>query len=401
VGDSFSISQKNFIKLGLIVFIFGVIALTSYSAVNVREPASRAASYSKPYNASSMGMIHWWEAPGYPVENYTSVSRCEAVPANPLYIGQGSTSYFREYRSYIKFDTRDIPSNATVTSASLQFTVVSNPYYRAPQWFTLQARDYNWTDPITCAQWGGKQPGGLVGGHDTYDLSSTYSFGITLSSVKKAAFSSFMLTSSHEVSLQTPTSLEYITLSSPKIIVVYSVPDQYIQPTQPTQPTQPSQPTKTTTPTGSKTVISAGPSGPFESLQLGVSIPYLVGSLKVKVEVGGVEKEIEMSPETKNYSLDLRGASLTTNKEYSLVATSGKTLIKKVKFTPTSSAIDLNIGDLILGDINQDNTIDSKDQLTLIDSITKQSSKGDLNLDEAINSFDWAILLSNLGKSGD
>jgi len=138
-----------------------------------------------------------------------------------------------------------------------------------------------------------------------------------------------------------------------------------------------------------------------ETLQMQVSVPYLAGKMNLKMEVSGVKKELEISGDKKGYSLDLKDANLALNKEYSLVITSDKTLVKKVKFTPTAASTNLNIGDLVLGDLNQDNKIDSKDQLELTDSITEQTALGDLNADKDTDSLDWAILLTNFGKRGD
>jgi hypothetical protein len=141
--------------------------------------------------------------------------------------------------------------------------------------------------------------------------------------------------------------------------------------------------------------------GTLETLQLEITVPYLIGSLKAKADVGGVSKDIEISPANKSYTLDLKGSNLSLNKEYNLVITSGKTLVRKTKFTPTSASTNLKVADLILGDINQDNSIDSTDQISLADSIASQTSTGDLNADTATNSMDWAILLANFGKKGD
>jgi hypothetical protein len=152
-------------------------------------------------------------------------------------------------------------------------------------------------------------------------------------------------------------------------------------------------------PGGSKPPSSSA--GTLDSLQLEISVPYLIGSLKVKVNVGGADKEIEVAGSNKSYTLDFKGSNLSLNKEYNLVITSDKTLLRKTKFTPTSSSTNLKVGDLILGDLNQDNTIDSTDQLKLVDSIASQTPAGDVNVDQATNSFDWAILLANFGKKGD
>jgi hypothetical protein len=165
-------------------------------------------------------------------------------------------------------------------------------------------------------------------------------------------------------------------------------------PSPPTPPTPPKPP-------GPRPPGPGPSSGILDSLQLEISVPYLIGKMKAKIDVGGVGKEIELSGSNKGYTLDLKGSDLSLNKEYNLSVTSDKTLVKKVKFTPTSAATSLKVGDLILGDLNQDNTIDSTDQLKLIDSITSQTLTGDVNVDEVTNSFDWAILLTNFGKKGD
>jgi hypothetical protein len=146
---------------------------------------------------------------------------------------------------------------------------------------------------------------------------------------------------------------------------------------------------------------SGGGGSTLDSLQLEISVPYLSGSLKAKVEVGGVSKEVELLGSSRGYNLDLKDSKLSLNKEYNLVITSDKTLVRKVKFTPTSASMSLKVSDLVLGDLNQDNTIDSTDQLKLIDAITSQTLTGDVNIDETTNSFDWAILLANFGKKGD
>ncbi|OGY21383.1 MAG: hypothetical protein A2113_04320 [Candidatus Woykebacteria bacterium GWA1_44_8] len=141
--------------------------------------------------------------------------------------------------------------------------------------------------------------------------------------------------------------------------------------------------------------------GTLDSLQLEISVPYLIGKLKTKIEVGGVSKEVEITGGDKSYTLDLKGNNLSLNKEYNLAVTSEKTLVRKVKFTPTSAPTNLKVSDLILGDLNQDNKIDSTDQLSLVNSTAKQNLNGDINDDKVVNSFDWAILLTNFGKNGD
>jgi hypothetical protein len=142
-------------------------------------------------------------------------------------------------------------------------------------------------------------------------------------------------------------------------------------------------------------------SGLLETLQLEISVPYLAGKLKVKLDVGGVTKEVEVLKDSKSYTLDFKGSNLSLNKEYSLSITSDKTLVRKVRFTPNAASFTVNAGDLILGDLDQNNKIDSADQMDLYDSISSQTTKGDLNADQETNSIDWSILLTNFGKKGD
>ncbi|OGY21385.1 MAG: hypothetical protein A2113_04330 [Candidatus Woykebacteria bacterium GWA1_44_8] len=142
-------------------------------------------------------------------------------------------------------------------------------------------------------------------------------------------------------------------------------------------------------------------SGKLENLKLELSVPYLVGKLKAKVEISSFAKEVELSNDKKEHSFDVKEADLTLNKSQTIILTSEKTLVRKISFTPTAIETTVSLGDLILGDLNQDNTIDSTDQLKLLDSIASQTSQGDLNLDTVINSFDWAVLLENFGKKGD
>jgi len=144
-----------------------------------------------------------------------------------------------------------------------------------------------------------------------------------------------------------------------------------------------------------------GPSGVLNSLQLTLSVSYLVGEMKIPVKVGSFSGEVTVSPDKKDYSLDVKEANLALGNPLTIVVGGNKILIKKIQITPTAESTAVNVGDLTLGDITGDNKIDDKDTVSLLDSITKQTSKGDLNADKITNSLDWAILLFNFGKSGD
>jgi hypothetical protein len=143
------------------------------------------------------------------------------------------------------------------------------------------------------------------------------------------------------------------------------------------------------------------PAGTLSTLQLDISVPYLVGNMNIPVKIGSFSKDIEVSPDKKDYPLDVKEANISLGSSLTIVVGGNKTLIKKVQVTPTGETTTVSVGDLILGDITGDNKIDDKDSVAFLDSITKQTLKGDFNADKVANSLDWAILLANFGKSGD
>jgi len=144
-----------------------------------------------------------------------------------------------------------------------------------------------------------------------------------------------------------------------------------------------------------------GPSGKLETLQLQVSVPYLVGKMKIPVVIGSLSKEIEVSPDTKEYSLDVKEANISIGSPLIVVVGGNKTLLKKVEGKAEAVSQTIQTGDLILGDVLANNIIDSSDELAALNAISKGLLQGDLNADGVTNSIDWAIILINFGKKGD
>lgn len=143
------------------------------------------------------------------------------------------------------------------------------------------------------------------------------------------------------------------------------------------------------------------PAGSLTTLQLTISVPHLIGQMKIPVKIGSLSKEIEVSPDKKDYQLDVKEANISIGSPLTIVIGGNKTLIKKINAKAESESMAVAVGDLVLGDITSDNKIDDKDAVSLLTSITNQTLTGDLNADKTTNSLDWAIILANFGKSGD
>jgi len=408
-----NLPTKNLFNILLALLMLISIGFVSIGVEKIREPVSRAAPPPVTVPADNSDGYIGYIKNSYPPDS-SGYRSCGASSSGSLFLFNGhvdSTTY-QDYRSYLAFNTANkIPSNATITSAYINLTLGG---INKEVNFDIRVRNYNWGGSLSCSAWGsslgGSPTAALVGTKNTAGLpgaGGSFNIDITnLGSINRSGTTYFMVADSREEDNNRPSWSESVSFYSaesgataPKLVINYTIP----QPPNPPNPPTPTSPPKPKTPgsTGNKSTTQAKAPGPFEILQLEVSVPYLAGSLKVKVEVGGVTKEIEVSSDVKTYTVDLRGANLSTNKEYPFVATSNKTLVRKINFTLTAAATNINIGELILGDINQDNVIDSKDQLLLVDAITKQDSKGDLNGDKAANSFDWAILLTNFGRKGD
>jgi len=403
-------SRKNLLGVLLTTFLFVSLVVISLSVNKVREPVSRAANYSN--NASSVGGLEVRltsyppdSAAGYPVT--PSSAGCSSQSGSPLTIGQHyAGSYYYDYRAYVKFDTSSIPSNATITSAVLQFTLYSNDTNPS---FTLQARDFNWNAPLSCSDWGGTTLGaGVVGSYPITSSSATgssFPFNISLGAIKKSTFTSFMITSSREASQIRPASgvPEFISLQSPKLTAAYSVPT----PPQPPQPSQPSSPTQKNTGSSSSSGSNWGSSSnknlpnTLKKLNLKVSVPFLLGEMKVNIGIDQYSKELTLKHDETDYSVDTSDLGLPLNKIYTITFSGDKILKRKVQFNASSAETNVNAMELTLGDLNSDSAINNQDQLIFLDSISKQTSIGDINSDGATNSLDWSILLYNLGKVGD
>ncbi|OGY23147.1 MAG: hypothetical protein A2172_02090 [Candidatus Woykebacteria bacterium RBG_13_40_15] len=146
---------------------------------------------------------------------------------------------------------------------------------------------------------------------------------------------------------------------------------------------------------------SSSGSSKLNKINLKIIVPFLLGDLKVNVLADQSNNSLVLTKKGTNYKIDVSRLGLSLNKTYTIVISGEKILKRKVQANATSSEVPVDAGQLNLGDLNQDNKINNSDQLSLLDSLSKQTSKGDLNSDGATNSLDWSILVYNIGKRGD
>lgn len=136
-------------------------------------------------------------------------------------------------------------------------------------------------------------------------------------------------------------------------------------------------------------------------LKLKISVPYLLGKMKVPVFFKGFSKEIQVSPGVHEYKIDVGKAKVPLGKSLDITIGGNKTLIKKVTIKTKAPTMPVNIDNLILGDITGDNKINDEDITTFLDSLKNKESNRDINLDGVSNSMDWAILLVHFGRIGN
>jgi hypothetical protein len=411
-------SRKNLLGILLTASLFISLVIISFSVSNVREPVSKAATLTetKTFNAGT--------SDGYIIKSTASKTShpdsgaCNLYFNTQLIIGQQdrgsswtSPGYqYASFRSYVSFDTSSIPDNANITSVSLNQTVVQKGN------FTIRARNYNWGSSVDCNDWGGDPPTAtLVGSYNANNLpaiGSRFAIGLNGSLVNKTGTTYLMLTSDRDEANYLPASGEIAgfysadTASPPQLVIdyTYSVPDQ---PTNPTNPTNPGGGNSGSNSGGSSTGGSRGSNSnrslpnTIKKLNLKVSVPFLLGEMKVNTGIDQYSKELTLKHGETDYSIDTADLGLTLNKIYTLTFSGDKILKKKIQFNASSAETNVNAMELTLGDLNADSVIDSKDQLLLIESIKRQTPKGDLNSDGATNSLDWSILMYNLGKVGD
>ena len=146
-------------------------------------------------------------------------------------IGQayaGSTYY--TYRSYLAFNTANIPDNATITGVSLNLTVSGN---NTTTDFDLRARYFDWQNSLACADWVNPASGTIGGTYNTSVLPATdvaFPVSLNFSGINLTGLTQIMLTSDREENNTAPSGREDFFIYSaetsayaPKLVVTYSM----------------------------------------------------------------------------------------------------------------------------------------------------------------------------------
>jgi len=137
-------------------------------------------------------------------------------------------------------------------------------------------------------------------------------------------------------------------------------------------------------------------------LKVKLAIPYLAGTIRVPFLIGGFGQEVEVSPGTKEYQIDVRGAKFKLGSQLKIQAGGSQTLLtKKVTIKSKAPKQPVEFGDLWLGDLKGDNRVERSDLEEFFTFLKEGSQDSDINADSTMNSFDWAIILANFGKIGD
>jgi len=413
-------SRKNLLGVLLTVFLFVSLIVISFSAGEVREPASKAATVTSTISITANatdGDLRYSDD-HFPTD-YTYCS--PNTTGSPLGVGQRyvpltTNNDFIAWRSYLTFNTNGaIPSNATITSASLRLTMHSNYVSTG---FSLQIRNFDWGNSLTCptgssgGDWGGSPPTTTVVGSMQVSKSTSGSFDASItgiSAINRGGLTSFMLVSDREAANTKPTGYEMFYFYSSEYSVASARPQLIITYTVPVNPTPPPPPNPNPNPSKLVSVFSGGTGSnanrnlpnTLKKLNLKVSVPFLLGDMKVKVGLEQSSTDLTLKHGETDYPIDTANLGVALNKIYTLTFSGDKILKRKVQFNASSAETNVNAMELTLGDLNSDSAINNQDQLIFLDSISKQTSIGDINSDGTTNSVDWSILNYNLGKTGD
>lgn len=239
---SLTFFSKNFFRFVLVVILLVSLGLISFSASNIRDDKSKAAT-TNVFNAlSSSGHLEWRGTsfptdPGAPCTKYSD-----------FYVGTNWDSFYHNYgsmRTYLAFPTESLPDNAVITSATL---IIRKTNYHLNQSYNVHIRDFNWGTTLTCgADYGGDPPtasmvialpGGLIAPYGYQDVELPIS---NLASIKKTDNTRYMMTTTiEENDTNTGTSSNLWSFQNPRLRVVYDIPSSTPPPSSPPPSSSPS-----------------------------------------------------------------------------------------------------------------------------------------------------------------
>ena len=119
----------------------------------------------------------------------------------------------------------------------------------------------------------------------------------------------------------------------------------------------------------------------------------------ISVAGRNVTSSIKLKSDKASFKLSVKGAvpqGITQT-----ISLSGKKFVNKKKtFSANSENPTVNLGNLIFGDINNDEKVDLKDLSLFIKLAKELDNKADINLDGTVNSVDYSALLTGLLNQG-
>lgn len=128
--------------------------------------------------------------------------------------------------------------------------------------------------------------------------------------------------------------------------------------------------------------------------------PYLKGGMEVIVGIDSTGVSQKIVVEKMGGSFILKPGTLSKGVAYRLTVSSKNSLVIGVPFTYNNS-LTLSIPEVVTGDFNNDNSINSADTDKLKEAgFETQDLLYDVNYDSVVNSVDYSILLINQGKTG-
>lgn len=389
---------KTLAALLLLLFLFASIVVIVSNISEVRDPRSKAAAETVIISADFDGYV------GGGCDDSGSV----------VQIG-GSVGV--NYRGYIRFPLSSLPSNLVVTDVKLKVRVTK----AAGALDNIQAYNKNGLANPASDSCNTRRD---RAGNDSTPYVTNHSFPLSLGlkivdlgsdadgdieAARKAAINRFSLGFRKTVEDGTADHfLEAVGAGSdePRLIITYNT----IGP----PPPPPGNGGDTGSGNGSSggsgtngtseggTTGTGGITETISSLKVYLNPPsFLVGKLDALLKVKGtkISKKIQVSSSSSSFTIPTKDA-LHQGQKYTLVFSGKKFVDKKIAFKASTPTTTVSVGNLVFGDIDGSEKVNSKDLSLLSTYMVEADRRADLKLDQAINALDYSVLLTGLINKG-